>query len=130
MKPNRFLTNAAGILFVLSAFAAAGVANAAGKKVEEQKESEKAEMVEQGKDHEVRLSNLSRKPLTIIGIQVSGKDSGDFSQTNNCKSRLEERESCVIKVAFSPKTAGEKIATLEVRTSLGTKGVTLTGTGK
>ena len=129
MKPDRFITNAAGILFVLGAFATADVANAGGKKVEKDQESENEASVEMGKDHEVRISNLSRKPLAIE-ILLGGKDAGDFSQTNNCKSKLEERESCVVKVQFSPKTVGAKIAKLEVRTSQGVKDVTLTGTGK
>ncbi len=139
MKPNRFLFKATGIFLVLSAFATANVALAENKKGEkhnevnqaniEKKDAEKGEVLEKGKPHEVRLSNLSNMPLLNIDIRLSGKDSADFSQTNNCGSRLGQRESCVIKVTFTPKTTGKKTAMVEVHTSVGERDVALTGTG-
>ena len=62
----------------------------------------------------VTLSNNGTAALTISSINVSGTNSGDFAQTNNCPASLSPASSCIIYVTFSPKDTGERAATLNI----------------
>lgn len=77
----------------------------------------------------VTLANRGDHPLAEIRIRLSGTDSVDFSEADNCGKRLGVGESCVINVRFAPKTAGAKSASLEVSSSGGNQSVALSGTG-
>lgn len=78
MKPNKLSLTGRSIFLVICACAFSNAAYAEGKKLEK------------GVPHVVALSNFSHKPLRDIDIKFSGKDSADFSQTNNCGKKLDE----------------------------------------
>ena len=65
----------------------------------------------------VVLSNTGEADLSISGITISGGNSTDFAQTNNCPvapSMLAARSHCEIRVTFSPTVTGTLSATLNV----------------
>ena len=56
----------------------------------------------------VTLTNVGGAQLTISSISVSGGNSGDFAQTNNCPGSLAQNASCTINVTFAPTTTGAR----------------------
>jgi hypothetical protein len=62
----------------------------------------------------VTLSNSGNAALTITSISLTGTNSGDFAQTNNCGTSLAAGNSCTISVTFSPIAAGTRQATISV----------------
>lgn len=141
MKRNGFLLGMLGISLGFAAYAAATAVYAESNEHEDRHEAKKADSKEhedrkaegnqllKGVPHAVRLSNLSNKPLEEIEIRFSGKNKGDFRQTNNCGEKLAGNASCVISVTFVPRTPGPKSAAMEVHTSGGNQVVYLSGTG-
>src|SRR3989442_3309422 len=81
--------------------------------------------------HPVTLSNPGSTALSITSIVVSGANSGDFTQTNNCGSNVAATSSCTINVTFKPTATGTRTATLTVIDSATNSPQTagLTGTG-
>jgi hypothetical protein len=69
--------------------------------------------------------------LSITSIQITGANSGDFGQTNNCPSSLTSGNSCQISVTFTPLGLGSANASLTVMDSApgSPQSVSLTGTG-
>ncbi|HTV57698.1 MAG TPA: choice-of-anchor D domain-containing protein [Candidatus Baltobacteraceae bacterium] len=80
----------------------------------------------------IMLSNVGGASLSITSIAVTGTNSGDFGQTNNCGSSLASAASCSIHVTFTPTAAGSRSATLTVATSSPSSPETasLSGTGQ
>jgi len=60
------------------------------------------------------LTNSGNLPLTITSIQITGANSGDFGQTNNCPSSLPPYSSCGINVTFTPAATGNRSAAVSV----------------
>jgi uncharacterized repeat protein (TIGR03803 family) len=60
------------------------------------------------------LTNSGNLPLTITSIEVTGADSSDFGQTNNCPSSLPPSGSCNISVTFAPEATGNRSAAISV----------------
>ncbi|PYV26998.1 MAG: hypothetical protein DMG27_05145, partial [Acidobacteria bacterium] len=54
------------------------------------------------------LSNTGTSPLTIMSLTISGSNSGDFSQTNNCGSTVAQGANCAINVTFTPTASGAR----------------------
>ncbi|HKV77687.1 MAG TPA: SBBP repeat-containing protein [Candidatus Sulfotelmatobacter sp.] len=79
----------------------------------------------------VTLNNTGSQALTISNIGITGTDSGDFSQTNNCGSTVADGTSCTITVIFNPSTSGVMAASLTITddASNSPQTVSLTGTG-
>jgi len=82
----------------------------------------------------VTLSNTGTAPLAIAGIAISGANSGDFAQTNNCDGSVIAGGSCTINITFTPTQDGTRNGTLTVTdNSNGAIGslqtVSLAGTG-
>jgi len=79
----------------------------------------------------VKLINEGSTSLSISKIDITGTNSGDFSQTNNCGNSVPAGSSCSIKVAFKPTAKGSRSATLEVNDDGGgsPQKVALAGTG-
>src|SRR3989454_4452372 len=79
----------------------------------------------------VTLSNSGSAALSITSIAVTGTNSGDFGQTNNCGSSLAAGSSCAINVTFTPTATGTRSGTLTVtdNASNSPQTVSLTGTG-
>jgi hypothetical protein len=78
----------------------------------------------------VVFTNDQPSALKINSIQVTGTTDHEFVQTNNCGTSVAANSSCQIQVAFTPKTAGAKTASL-VASYQGTGGpqtVPITGT--
>jgi hypothetical protein len=77
------------------------------------------------------LVNASAGPLSVTQVRVTGANSQNFSQTNNCPSSLPPGNSCQIQVTFTPLSAGDKSAALQVSYvgSFSPESVALSGTG-
>jgi hypothetical protein len=63
------------------------------------------------------LTNNQSGPLTIstlAGIQITGANSGDFAQTNNCPTTMPGGSSCTITVTFKPTATGKRTAKIAV----------------
>lgn len=82
----------------------------------------------------VTLTNTGNAALTISSIAVTGTNSGDFSQTNNCPastSTLTAGANCTVAVIFSPTATGTRNASVTFTDDAGSSPqvVALTGTG-
>jgi len=60
------------------------------------------------------LSNAGGAALNISSIAVSGADSGDFNEHNNCGAKLPPNTSCNINVNFTPAALGARSAAIVV----------------
>jgi hypothetical protein len=60
------------------------------------------------------LTNSGNLPLTITSIQITGANSSDFGQTNNCPSSLPPYSRCNISVTFTPAATGNRSAAVSV----------------
>ena len=76
------------------------------------------------------IRNNSSATLTRLSWGISGAAAQEFPLgTSNCGSTLGREASCMISVAFAPKTAGEKTAALDVSVNgVAAKAIPLTGT--
>ncbi len=79
----------------------------------------------------IALINGTNSSLTISSIAITGTNSGDFTQTNNCGTTLAPGASCSLDVTFVPSIAGTENATLTVADSAANspQSASLTGTG-
>jgi FG-GAP-like repeat/Abnormal spindle-like microcephaly-assoc'd, ASPM-SPD-2-Hydin len=79
----------------------------------------------------IELTNTGTTSLSISGIAINGMDPGDFSQTNDCGTKVAAGGHCTIKVRFTPKAKGQRSATLAVSDDGGgsPQTVPLAGTG-
>src|SRR5207247_815014 len=77
------------------------------------------------------LSNSGSAPLSISSIAISGADSGDFAQTNNCSSSLAAGAKCTINSTLRPAATGTRTwpYTAPYRASGSPQTASLTGTG-
>ena len=80
----------------------------------------------------VTLSNTGTAALNISSIAVTGTNSGDFGQTNNCGTSVAAGAQCTINVTFTPTASGTRSATLSVadNASGSPQAASLTGTGE
>jgi hypothetical protein len=62
----------------------------------------------------ITLQNTGNINLTITSIQITGTNSGDFGQKNNCPASLSPNHSCQISVTFKPKTTGTRNAAISI----------------
>jgi len=62
----------------------------------------------------IMLMNTGNAPMNINGISLTGADSSDFTQVNNCGKSLPAAGSCMVKVTFIPTAAGSRTASLAV----------------
>jgi hypothetical protein len=78
------------------------------------------------------LTNRQKVALTITGISITGLNSADFSQTNNCPSSVSAGGTCVITVTFTPQATGSRSAKVRVTDNASTSPQTvgLSGTGQ
>lgn len=79
----------------------------------------------------VTLTNYGTTALSITKISISGADSADFAQSNDCGSQLQPLASCAIDVTFQPSQIGLRTATLSIadHASGGSQTVSLKGAG-
>ena len=79
----------------------------------------------------ITLSSNGGAALAISSIDVTGTNSSDFSQTNNCGASVAAGTSCSIAVTFSPTATGAMTASVTItdNASNSPQTVSLTGTG-
>ncbi len=79
----------------------------------------------------VTLTNTGNQPLSISNIAITGTNSGDFAETNNCGSTVLPDTPCTLTVTFTPKATGTRSAVLTITDNAAGSphGVLLTGTG-
>jgi hypothetical protein len=75
------------------------------------------------------VNNASSDTLTISSISITGANSGDFAQTNNCGTAVPAGTSCSITVTFTPTTTGHRSAAVTVASGAPAQAVSLTGVG-
>jgi hypothetical protein len=77
------------------------------------------------------MTNTSDATLTITSINVTGTNSNDFAQTNNCGTSVPAGGSCNITVTFTPSETGTRTAAVSITDSDPTSPQTLplSGTG-
>jgi uncharacterized repeat protein (TIGR01451 family) len=77
------------------------------------------------------VSNPGIGPLTIASLGISGSNSADFTETDNCLGSLAAGNSCTVNVTFKPKAKGSRSATLTIydNAQSATQSVSLTGKG-
>src|SRR5256885_6795599 len=62
----------------------------------------------------IQLKNTGNSTLTISSIAISGTNTTDFAQTNNCPGSLAPGAQCNINVNFSPTDFGTRTASLSI----------------
>jgi hypothetical protein len=79
----------------------------------------------------VKLTKVGSGQLNITGITITGPDSGDFAQSNNCPPTVASGGSCLITVTFTPTAQGVRTASVSITdTGIGSpQTVPLTGRG-
>ena len=77
------------------------------------------------------LKNTSTAALSIIGVGITGKNLGDFSQTNTCGEGVAAGKTCTVRVIFKPTAKGARSASVIVDDNGGAspQTVPVTGTG-
>jgi FG-GAP-like repeat/Abnormal spindle-like microcephaly-assoc'd, ASPM-SPD-2-Hydin len=77
------------------------------------------------------IENTGNASLNVTGISITGTNSSDFTQANNCAGALAPAGTCSVNVKFTPTAGGSRIANLSVSdTAPGSpQAVALTGTG-
>ena len=83
----------------------------------------------------VQLTNSGLTPLIISSVAITGANSGEFTQVNNCPEApqsLPSTMSCTISVTFAPTVAGSRTGTLTVTDNVATgkSAVSLSGKGQ
>lgn len=79
----------------------------------------------------VTLTNRGSASLNFTSIAITGQNSTDFTQTNNCGASLAASASCTINVTFTPDKANNRAASMKItdNASPSTQTVSLSGTG-
>ena len=79
----------------------------------------------------VTITNTGAASLAIAGIAVTGANSADFAQTNNCGTSLAPGANCTISITFTPTTTGTRVAAVAITDNapLSPQTINLTGTG-
>ena len=77
------------------------------------------------------MTNKADVTVNISNIAITGTDSDDYSETNNCGAQLGSGASCFIKVTFDPQETGKRSADVSVTDDGGgsPQQVPLTGAG-
>jgi hypothetical protein len=78
------------------------------------------------------LTNRQKTALNISAINLTGANSGDFAQSNNCLPSVAAGGTCTITVTFTPASTGSRNGTLTITDDASTspQSVKLTGTGQ
>jgi centrosomal CEP192-like protein len=79
----------------------------------------------------VMLTNTGGSTLIISSIGISGPNSGDFAETNNCGSLLARKANCTINVSFTPTALGFRNAAVTIADNApgNPHAIALSGTG-
>ena len=79
----------------------------------------------------VTLTSTGSAALSLSTIAVTGTNSTDYAETNNCGSSVNAAANCTINVSFTPLAGGSRSATLQITDNApgSPHTVSLTGTG-
>ena len=77
----------------------------------------------------VTLANTTSAAVSLSGITITGANSADFSETNNCPSALGQGGLCSLQVTFLPSVVGAESATLLVAGGGSISSLPLSGMG-
>ncbi len=79
----------------------------------------------------VTLTNTGNAALAITSITVTGTNSADFAETNNCPESLSATSQCTVNVTFTPSLIGAETASLQFTDNAADspEAVALSGTG-
>jgi Abnormal spindle-like microcephaly-assoc'd, ASPM-SPD-2-Hydin/Cep192 domain 4/NHL repeat len=79
----------------------------------------------------ITLTNSGNATLTISGIAISGGNSGDFSESDNCGASVAAAANCTISVTFKPTANGARGSSVSITDNAvnSPQSVTLLGTG-
>jgi hypothetical protein len=61
----------------------------------------------------VTLTNSGTGTLTGVAVSITGTNSADFTQTNNCPASLPANNFCTVNVTFTPSISGAESASLQ-----------------
>jgi subtilase family serine protease len=77
------------------------------------------------------ITNTGSAGLSISGISITGANTGDFGQSNNCPATLGASASCNVTVTFTPRAAGSRSAAVTITDSApgSPHSVSLSGSG-
>jgi hypothetical protein len=75
------------------------------------------------------LNNTGSASLAISSISVTGTNSGDFAQTNDCGTSLPPGMNCSITATFTPAAVGNRSAAVKIVDSAPKQWISLTGIG-
>jgi hypothetical protein len=80
----------------------------------------------------VTLTNTGNAALAVTSIAVTGGNTGDFNQTNNCGVSVAAAATCTINVTFTPAAIGNRSAAIAITDSAASspQGISLTGIGQ
>jgi hypothetical protein len=67
-----------------------------------------------GSAQNVTLTNTGNQTLTVSSIHITGPNSSEFSQQNNCPASLAQFANCTIAVVFTPTATGPQNAMISV----------------
>jgi hypothetical protein len=78
----------------------------------------------------VKLTNSGAVALAVTSITMGGANASEFSQTNNCSTKVQPNETCTINVTFSPTAVGTAAASVLVADNAGngSQSIALSGT--
>jgi hypothetical protein len=62
----------------------------------------------------ITLTNKGNGPVRTSAIKITGADSGDVAETNNCGKQVTSGASCFIKVTFKPLKKGKRTADVSI----------------
>lgn len=63
------------------------------------------------------LGNNGKSAMTISSIKITGTNSADFTQTNNCPATLKSATKCVVTVTFTASVLGPETAYVTITDS-------------
>ncbi|MCX5770575.1 MAG: choice-of-anchor D domain-containing protein [Candidatus Hydrogenedentes bacterium] len=75
----------------------------------------------------VTLSNTGKVVLNITAVTIGGTNAGDFTKTASAAYSIQPGASTTFNVAFAPKAAGTRTATLSIASNGGNATISLTG---
>lgn len=76
----------------------------------------------------VKLSNTGNSAVSVTGVTLGGTTAADFTKTGSATYSIQAGASASFNVAFAPKAAGTRTATLSIASNGGNATVSLTGT--
>lgn len=76
----------------------------------------------------VTLTNSGNAPLNISTISLSGTNTADFIQTNNCSSPIAAGAGCTFSISFAPTEVGNLSAAIQILSDAPPASIELTGT--